>query len=73
MMEAIKEKAGGFIDRMLGRAVSRKLLVWLVATVMLFMDTGINGEQWIWLSLVYIGTQGVVDMIEGWKNKLILK
>ena len=58
-----------FIDKYLNFAISKKLLAFLIACIALFTDK-MNGEQWMVMSSVYIGTQGVIDSIkEYYKNK----
>lgn len=52
----------GLIDRLLGRAVSRKLLVWATATTALFMGI-VQPEQWMEICMVYVGSQAAVDMV----------
>jgi len=56
------------IDTILNFAISKKLLAFLIACVALFMDK-MNGEQWMIMSSVYIGTQGVIDVIKEYTNK----
>lgn len=49
------------IDRGLEKVVSRKLLAWTTATaMMLFAD--LSSTDWTMLTVVYIGTQGAVDI-----------
>ena len=52
-----------FLDRVLKKSISKKLLVFLIATILMFL-TKITGEQWVNVSIVYIGTQGAVDFIK---------
>lgn len=50
------------IDKGLNKIVSRKLLAWATACVLLgFAD--LASEDWTMITVVYIGTQGVVDMV----------
>ena len=49
------------LDKILNFGVSKKLTVFLIATYGLFSDT-LTSEQWIKLALMYIGTQGVIDL-----------
>tara|TARA_Y100000296_G_C5093398_1_gene216096 strand:- start:42 stop:227 length:186 start_codon:yes stop_codon:yes gene_type:complete len=50
------------IDKALNKVVSRKLLAWVTATGLLaFAD--LASEDWTMITVVYIGTQGVVDMV----------
>jgi hypothetical protein len=59
----MEEQRKNFADRWISKAVSRKLLVWVAATVMMFMGLGVSGDQWVWISLVYIGSQAAVDIV----------
>lgn len=62
MIVAPKTKKQELIDRSLNKIVSRKLLVWAVATLGVpfgFLD----GEQWVQVSMVYIGSQAAKDFI----------
>ena len=51
-----------FIDLILSKFISRKLLVFLIVTVALFYDK-VNGKEWVNVAMVYIGTQAVIDSI----------
>lgn len=53
---------GGVLDRILEKAISRKLLVWLTATVFMGFQF-ITGAEWIQICLLYIGIQGLADMV----------
>jgi len=55
------------IDKGLSKFVSRKLLVWLVTTGLLFVDK-VDGDQWIAIALAYIGSQGLADIAAKWKG-----
>lgn len=48
------------VDRGLHKLISRKLLVWSFGTVGVPLGF-ITGDQWVQLSMVYIGTQAVMD------------
>jgi len=54
-------------DRAIERYLSRKLLVWLSGTVLLLGDK-IDGDKWVAISLVYIGSQGLSDIAAKWKG-----
>jgi len=56
------------LDSHLGKFVSRKLLVWTSATALLLCDK-VSGEQWVFLSAIYIGGQTVIDSFLKWKGK----
>lgn len=66
MKEAQKEGIG-FIDVISEKVLSRKLMVWIVATV--FLGFGkITPDDWMGISLGYIGMQGVADLATKWKG-----
>jgi len=50
-----------FFDRILGRVISRKLAVWIAGSSFLALGD-LPAADWVTLSLVYIGTQGAVDL-----------
>jgi len=55
------------IDAMLNKYVSRKLMVFVVASLGLFWGT-LNSQDWVTIAAVYIGTQGAIDAISKIKN-----
>jgi hypothetical protein len=59
LMSRLKKE---MLDKGIGKLVSRKLLVWLVATAGVPLHL-IDGEQWLQISMVYIGTQAAKDFI----------
>lgn len=67
--EAVEaEKQGvGILDVLSEKVLSRKLMVWIVATV--FLGFGkITPDEWMGISLGYIGVQGVADLATKWKQ-----
>ena len=64
--------AKAFIDNNVHRFLSRKLLVWISTTALLLVDK-LDGEQWIAISLAYIGSQGAADIAVAWKTGKALK
>ena len=57
----------GFVDTWLLKLTSRKLLVWLTASGLAFTGHLTSGD-WVLISTVFIGTQGVVDLVERFKG-----
>ena len=53
------------LDRLLNKWISRKLLVFLVASVGLFL-ANITSRDWVIVATAYIGIQGFTDIV----NKL---
>jgi len=52
----------GALDKVLEKAVSRKLLVWVTATSLMLAGTLESGD-WLTISALYIGGQSVIDAI----------
>ena len=57
----------GKIDELLGKWASRKLMVWATATACLATGT-VTSDNWVAISLVYIGPQAAVDLASKWKH-----
>ena len=55
-------------DKFLNLTISKKLTVFAVATVLVFMDK-IEGVEWVYIALMYIGTQGAIDLYNRIKKK----
>jgi len=65
MMEKMKHAA----DKLLNKLVSRKLMVWLTATGLMLTNTvPLHSEDWVAISLAYIGIQGLGDIATKWKH-----
>jgi hypothetical protein len=58
---------GGMLDTVQKKVVSRKLMVWLTATGLMFNSNLASGD-WVAISLAYIGIQGVADIAATWKH-----
>lgn len=63
----------GYLDEFIGKLISRKFLVWIVATILVF--TGalqkfvvITSHDWVLLSCVYIGGQSLIDIVQVFKG-----
>ena len=68
--EKVKELANGkgsILDRILGKVVSRKLLVFATATVLL-AQYGLDPDTWGMIAIVYIGGQSVIDAAKTWRH-----
>ena len=56
----------GLLDKVLQKVISRKLLTFLTATgLMVWSD--LTSETWGMIAMVYIGTQGAVDVMKAYK------
>ena len=52
----------GTIDRILNKRISKKLMVFVVATALtIFGD--VTSSDWVTIAAIYIGTQGVIDAV----------
>ena len=57
----------GVVDIILGKAVSRKLLVFATATAM-FMWYGLDPDTWGLIAMIYVGGQSIIDTVKVWKH-----
>ena len=55
------------IDKAVAKVVSRKFTVFILSTLFLYFDK-LSGDQWVAVSLGYIGLQGVADIATAWKH-----
>lgn len=55
------------LDKILNSYISRKLMVFVVASFGLFTDT-LTSSDWVIIAGVYIGTQGAIDAITKLKS-----
>ena len=60
-------RAKAFMDRYVERFISRKFLAWGVATY-LCLQTTVTSEDWVAVTLAYIGSQALVDLATQWKH-----
>jgi hypothetical protein len=65
--EVVEKKKLGIIDKLLEKAISRKLLVFLSATGLMVWST-LDPETWGMIAMVYIGGQTVVDFAKMWRH-----
>lgn len=70
-MEAEQQKPAelrqGLVDILQSKIVSRKLLVWVTATVLL-ATAHITPDEWTAITLGYVGVEGFADMAVKWKR-----
>ena len=57
----------GKIDRFLGKWASRKLLVFVLATILAF-TTKITSADWTYIAVAYIGSQALIDAMSKYKR-----
>ena len=63
----LDRKDKGILDALQEKAVSRKLLVFIVATCLLVWST-LDPSDWSMIALIYIGGQSAVDIAKVWKG-----
>ena len=63
----LDRKDKGVLDAIQEKAVSRKLLVFIVATSLLVWST-LDPDSWAMIALIYIGGQSAVDIAKVWKG-----
>jgi len=56
-----------FLDKHIERFISRKFLAWGTATGLVYMGS-VTSEDWVAVTLVYIGSQALVDLATQWKH-----
>jgi hypothetical protein len=57
----------GFVDKIIGRLISRKFFVFLTATGLLAYSF-LDADTWGMIAIVYIGGQTVIDAAISWKH-----
>ena len=57
-----KEQKQAILDRGLSKLTSRKLLVWVAATALMWMGN-LESADWVIISGLYLGGQSVIDAI----------
>ena len=55
------------IDKILKFTVSKKLTVFIIASIFTLNEV-IEGSEWVYISLMYIGTQGAIDLYNSIKK-----
>tara|TARA_A100001388_G_C28517093_1_gene379117 strand:+ start:76 stop:315 length:240 start_codon:yes stop_codon:yes gene_type:complete len=65
--KTMSEKVKAFADKHVERFISRKFLAWLTATGLCFGGM-VTSDNWVAVTLAYIGTQALVDMATQWKH-----
>jgi len=63
--QAIKDQKG-MLDHVQEKIVSRKLLVFITATTLMWF--GLDPDTWAMIAAMYIGGQSVIDVAKVWKG-----
>lgn len=72
MIEEIKEqlylndKSKGVMDAVQEKLISRKLLVFMTATALMYWSD-LDPETWGMIAVMYITGQSVIDAVKAWK------
>lgn len=56
------------LDRGLNKLLSRKLMVWSTATYLMVFTSSLASEDWVAISLAYIGLEGLADIATRWRH-----
>ena len=56
------------MDKGLNKLMSRKLMVWSTATYLMLFTTSLASEDWVAISLAYIGLEGLADIATRWRH-----
>lgn len=62
-----KENDRGILDILAQKAISRKLLVWITATILL-CTSKITAEEWTAITMGYVGVEGFTDLAIKWRG-----
>ena len=64
----LDRKDKGVFDAIQEKVISRKLLVFAVATGLLYWGTGLDAETWGMIAMTYIGGQTAIDFAKVWRG-----
>jgi hypothetical protein len=56
------------LDQGLNKLLSRKLMVWTTATYLMLFTSSLQSEDWVAISLAYIGLEGLADIATRWRH-----
>ena len=56
-----------FLDKYVEKFISRKFLAWVVATY-LIATGALTSDNWVAVTLTYIGSEALVDLAVRWKH-----
>ena len=62
----INDKSKGVLDAVQEKLISRKLLVFLTATGLMYWSS-LDAETWGMIAVMYITGQSVIDAVKAWK------
>lgn len=55
------------VDKILAKVASRKLIAWGTATALALYGV-VSSEDWVAVTVIYIGSQAAVDLAKAWKH-----
>ena len=56
-----------FFDKYVEKFISRKFLAWVVATYLIAVGS-LTSDNWVAVTLTYIGSEALVDLAVRWKH-----
>jgi len=56
------------LDKGINKLLSRKLMVWTTATYLMLFTASLQSEDWVAISLAYIGLEGLADIATRWRH-----
>ena len=56
------------LDKGLNKLLSRKLMVWSTATYLMLFTSSLASQDWVAISLAYIGLEGLADIATRWRH-----
>jgi len=64
----LDRKDKGVFDAVQEKVISRKLLVFAVATGLLYWGAGLDADTWGLIAMTYIGGQTAIDFAKVWRG-----
>jgi hypothetical protein len=56
------------LDQGINKLLSRKLMVWTTATYLMVFTSSLQSDDWVAISLAYIGLEGLADIATRWRH-----
>lgn len=63
----MEEDNKGMLDSVQEKLISRKLLVFVVATALMYFSD-LSSDTWGMIAVTYIGGQTAIDFAKAWRN-----
>ncbi len=58
----------GWVDKSVNWAISKKLFIMIIATVLVAYEK-ITGSEWVDVAMIYLGGQAIIDAVLKYRNR----